>query len=139
LGENKKLDELDELEKARRIAEDAEYASMAMEFDELHTPPETKRESAPEISHFNELVAAFEVEHSLEALHAITELTAKDAPDHPVRGPAKLALKEIFAQLKVLEKETDISPEELTAVKLEKKRISQAVGMINRGIVDHTR
>lgn len=126
---------------AKYAAMEAEYAAMAAEQDaqEAAAAPEGKRECGPEVSLFNELIEAFEREHSLEALHAIVELAPKDAPNHPVREPARKALVAIYEQLKIVENETNISSDELYELQQKRKRVSQAVGMINRGIVDHTR
>ncbi|MFH1766693.1 MAG: hypothetical protein ABH826_01215 [Patescibacteria group bacterium] len=134
-------DERIAMEKARNNAQDLEYADMAAEYERLHAPPEIKKEAGPEIIIFNEMIAAFEQEHSLEALHLITDLTPSEAPLHPVREPARKALGPIVAKLEVLRNKVIISSEALEECEQEYKRITRAVGIINKfnNKVDHTR
>lgn len=101
--------------------------------------PEAKLECEPEVAKFKEMVAAFEAEHSLEELHAITDLTPEDAPKHPLREPARVAIIPIVTQLNKLKEETNITPERYEEMRAEYKRLSRAIGMINKGKVDHTR
>ncbi len=89
------------------------------------------REAGPEIAEFETMITDFEKNHSLEALLAITELTVKDAPNHPVREPAKIALASIIAKFEVLKKETTISDEQLELLEAKRKKLSMAVGLIN--------
>ena len=132
-------EEMQAIEKAKNDAQDAEYAEMVAEYERLDAPPEVKKEGGPEVAKFQELITAFEQEHSLEELHLIIDLIPKEAPMHPVREPARKAIAPIFAQLKVLRKEADISSKELDEVEQDYRRISQAVGIINKNRVDHTR
>jgi len=101
--------------------------------------PEDIREAGPEIAEFEGLIASFESTHSLAELHAITDLTPKEAPMHPVREPAKEALVPITDMLNKLKRETNITPEKHEELKSEYRRLSRAVGMINGGKVDHNR
>jgi len=98
---------------------------------------ETKRESGPETLEFEALVAEFESEISLEELMQITE--QKDALESPLRKKAKDALAPILKKYQTLEKETDISQEKLAELKVKYKNLSNAVGFINNGKVDHNR
>ena len=132
-------EELAEIKKAKAEAQLAYYAELAAEMDKQNAPPEIKRECGPEIVKFDELIVAFEQEHSLEALHLIIDLKRAEAPEHPVREPARKALAPVFAQLKVLKLETDIPEERLLEIKQDYKRLSMAVGVINNDKVDHTR
>ncbi len=101
--------------------------------------PETKLECEPEIAKFKEMIASFEAKHSLEELHAITDLTPEEAPKHPLREPARVAIIPIDAQLKKIKEETNITPEQYEEMRAEYKRLTRAIGMINKGKVDHTR
>ncbi len=101
-------------------------------------PPEKRRECGPEIEELEGMFENFEQAHDLAALHAITNLTPEEAPHHPVREPAKQALNPIYKKLCVIKDETNISGEKYTELKAKWKRLSQAVGMINNSIVDHS-
>ena len=70
---------------------------------------------------------------------AFIVLTAKEAPNHPIREPARLALIPVVTMLNTLKKETDISPEKYEELKAKYKLLSRAVGMINNSKVDHSR
>jgi len=106
---------------------------------EYENVPESLRECASEVAEFEAMIASFELSHPLAELMSIVELTQADAPYHPVREPARLALALILKSLNVLKDETDISKDEHDRLKLEYKRLSRAVGVINNGIVDHNR
>lgn len=120
-------------------SQDSAYADMLAEYKALSASKETNKETEPEVSLFNELIAKFEEEHSLEALHQIIDLTPSDASLHPVREPARIALKEIVAQLKIVRSMKDIPPEILATINEDYLRVSRAVGIINSNKVDHTR
>lgn len=79
----------------------------------------------------------FEAEHSIEELLAITDLAPEDAPNHPVREPARKALIPIVEKLNHLRDKTTISKSEYAELEAKYKRLSSAVGMINRGKVRH--
>ena len=102
-------------------------------------PPENLREAGPDVAQFESLVNSFESTHSLAELHSIVDLTPEDAPNHPVREPARLALIPIVAMLDTLRKETNISPEKYEELRTKYKRLSNAVGIINNNKVDHER
>ncbi len=118
---------------------EAQLAAWLKDHPETVITAEARRESGPEVAEFEALIAAFEAKHSLAELHAIIDLTPQEAPQHPVREPARADLVPIVAKLKVLEKETDIPSEKLGEMKAHYKRLSRAVGMINSNKVDHTR
>lgn len=101
--------------------------------------PEDRRESGPEEVEFEQMVDSFTAEHSLAELHAIHDLTPEDAPQHPVREPARVALNPIYAKLVIIEKETNVSPARLAELKARFKVVSQAVGIINNNQVWHNR
>lgn len=116
-----------------------EGEEMAAAYLAQHPVPEVleKRECAVEIEKFNRLVAEFEAAFSIE--HLLSIQTEEEARRDEVREAAKPALKPILDQLKALQRETDISSQELSAAQAAWKRISNAVGMINSGRVDHDR
>lgn len=93
--------------------------------------PEDRREAGPEIAELEAMVALFEEKYPVEALNAITDLTIKDAPLHPLRQPAKVALEPIVAKLLRLQEETDISNEKYLELHAHYQRLSLAVGFIN--------
>ncbi len=99
------------------------------------------KETGLEIVEFETMMADFEKEHPLEALLAITELKVEDAPNHPVREPARKALIPIIAKYEVLKKETTITDEQLELLEAKRKKLSMAVGLIDikTNKIDHTR
>ncbi|MFA5997037.1 MAG: hypothetical protein WC791_00955 [Candidatus Paceibacterota bacterium] len=100
---------------------------------------ETKKGPEQAVIEFENMVADFETTYSLEELNAITDLTADSERKHPLRDPAKEALKPIFAKLKYLKEGTTISEKEYEELKSKWKTLSNAVGIVNKGIVDHNR
>ncbi|MBU1349243.1 hypothetical protein KJ781_04220 [Patescibacteria group bacterium] len=102
-------------------------------------PPELRKESGEMVEQFRTMVSSFESDYPLAELHAVIDLTPAEAPNHPVREPARKAIIPILTLLKSIENETDISAQNLQDLKSSLKRLSQAVGMINSGKVDHTR
>ena len=129
-----------ESERERRDREDAELLALFMsDHPEVFAKPETKRECGPEVAELEKLFTAFEAEHSLDALHAIVDLTPEEAPNHPVREPAKNALAPITQLFNTIKDKTNITPDALAILTAKRKRLSQAVGIINKGKVDHTR
>ncbi len=103
------------------------------------TTSENLRECEPEIAEFEEMVTSFELSHSLAELHLVIDLTPEEAPKHPVREPARVALIPIVTKLNTLKKETNISPEKHDELKAKYMHLSRAVGIINKNKVDHNR
>ncbi len=117
-----------------------ENAALDKEIREGRGPWSRLLEHEQGIAEFKDMVASFEVTYPLVELFAIVDLT--DAgPDfnHPLRDPAKEALKPIFAKLNALKKGTTISGKEYEELEKKWKVLSNAVGMVNKGMVDHTR
>jgi len=110
---------------------------------EKYAKPEIEQlsplECEEKIAEYETLIADFEAEHDLEALHAIVELTPDDAPHNELREPARLGLFPIVKLMNFLESQSNVSRERFEELKQNYKKLSRAVGMINRGIVDHTR
>lgn len=134
------------------------------------TTPEVLREPCEEMKvKLNELIANFEINHSLDYLNSITDispefealtvatpdliatqqfeelqtrvakLSPEEAEKYRVRESAREEVNLIKTLLIDMERKTDISPEELKALKDGCKRSSRAFGVINRNKVDHTR
>lgn len=116
-----------------------EWNARKSEYDEEIISPENRREAGPEIAELETLLTVFEQKHNLQALHEIHELQANDAPNHPIREPARLDLYPIVKLLNILKEETDISSELWQELRLRHKKLDRAVGAINKGIVDHNR
>ncbi len=106
---------------------------------EKKIPKEDLRESGPEIAKLKAMFENFEATHNLEELNAIINLSPKEAPSHLLREPARIALNPITVKLKALKKETDIAKEKFDELAARYEKLSQAVGIINKDIVDHTR
>lgn len=114
-------------------------AYKAMHPEHFPREEENKAEHGPMVEKFDFLCAAFEVEHDLEALTAITELDPSAAAEHPVREPARQDLIPIQQMLKSIEETSGIDPASFARLHNEYIKLSRAVGVINRGVVDHTR
>ena len=126
--------------KEQQEREDAEQlADYLTRHPEPVISKEGLREAGPEIVEFEAMITLFESMHHLEELNSIIDLTPAEAPKHPTREPARIALIPIVAKLNTLKKETDITPEKLEEVKAKYMRISRAVGIINNNKVDHNR
>jgi len=126
-----------------REQQEREDAEQLADYLARHPEPviskEDLREAGPEIVEFEAMIALFESMHSLEELHSIIDLTPGEAPKHPIREPARVALIPIVAKLNILKKETDITPGKHDELKAKYKQLSRAVGMINNNKVDHNR
>lgn len=139
MNEIRKEPSPEQLKAMQEQEENERHEQWMQDHPEKITAPSERRECEPEVAEFEAIVASFEAEHSLEELHLITDLTPKEAPNHPLREPAKNALDPIVEKMNVLEKETNISPEKFQELKAQYKRLSQAVGTIKNNKVDHTR
>ena len=119
--------------------DEAQYAQYMLDHPEIAIAPEDRIESAPEIAEFERMIELFESEHSLAKLHLIVDLTAEEAPRHPVREPARLALIPIVSKLNFLKQKTNILSEKEEELKAKYMRLSRAVGIINNNKVQHDR
>lgn len=90
-------------------------------------------EITPGAREYKRLLDEFEATYSLEKLYAIVDLSADPDRKHPLRDPAKKALSLIsnFAR------DNHVGPH--AELKAQWKKISNAVGMVNKGMVDHNR
>ena len=116
-----------------------QYRQWMKDHPETVVAPEDLRECGPEIAEFEEMLASFELIHSLAELHLIIDLKPEDAPKYPLRESAKTALIPIVEKLNILKKETNITPEKHKELKAKYIQLSRAVGMINNNKVDHNR
>lgn len=100
---------------------------------------ETKKGCEQLIIEFESMISDFEATYSLLELNAIVDLSADPDRKHPLRDPAKKALGPIFAKLTVLKNETTLSDEKYDELNRKWKILSNAVGLVNKGMVDHNR
>lgn len=138
--EDKKLEQpiKDSNAEEQNLSEE-QYEQWMKDHPETVITPENLRECGPEIAEFEEMLASFELIHSLAELHLIIDLKPEDAPKYPLRESAKAALIPIVAKLNMLKKETNIAPEKHDELKAKYMHLSRAVGMINNSKVDHNR
>ncbi len=99
-------------------------------------PPDIVEQARTE---FDSLVSKFESTHSLAELHLIVDLTPQEAPNHPLREPARVALIPIVKLLNELKATYGETSPEYQSIKEKYMRLSRAVGMINKDKVDHNR
>jgi len=125
----------EELDAEYRLGEEQAAAYLAAQAEE--PVAEVLDEGDAQIEAFDTLVNVFERQHDMQYLLRI--VTEEQAKGDLVRDSAKASLKPIFDQLKNIQNMKGVPPEKRARLEEEWKRISRAVGMINRGMVDHTR
>ena len=96
-----------------------------------------KVEFGPHVEEFEELLAPLLKEEVLDVLSVIE--TEEEALKSKEREFTKEALVRIVDKLKYLDRRTNINEEELGGLRRKYKIISNAVGFINNGKVDHDR
>jgi hypothetical protein len=115
-------------EERQRVEDDERCAEFEAKHPELFAPViETESREGLQLK-FEALVYAFESNFSIEALRDIT--TEAEAKNNPFRESAKEALGLVLTQLKRIETSEN---------KASFKKLSNAVGFINSGLVDHDR
>lgn len=124
-------------EEKLKQSQEAEYKQWMNDHPEIVIAPENLKECGPEIEEFTKMVDGFESEHSLAELFLIIDLAPAEAPNHPIREPARIALGPIVAKLNLIKNETNISSEKYSELRARQKYLSQAVGMINKNKVRH--
>ncbi|MCX6712699.1 MAG: hypothetical protein NTY66_00640 [Candidatus Vogelbacteria bacterium] len=131
------------LEELQSLGEEEEDGRKQLrQWEEDHPEEKTSeyvRECGPEVAQFEELISSFEANHPLAELLLIVDLRPEDAPAHPVREPARLGLIPICNLMKVIEEETNISPEKLWELKMMYQKLFQAVGMSRGNKIFHDR
>lgn len=100
-------------------------------------PAAERRGCGREVYELQDMFEAFESTYSIAELLAITDLTPAEAPNHPLREPARQALIPIVTRLNILKEETNISTELHDQLKARYKYLSRAVGFINNNKVRH--
>ena len=117
----------------------AEYANLIAMYETPEVPQESRIDCEPLISEFEYLLEDFGNHHELFVLHAVRNMTAAEAPEHLIREHAKHDLVFIVEALNFLEAETNITEDRLAELKAKYRKLSQAVGIINNGVVYHDR
>ena len=116
-----------------------EYEGLIKYYEDLDAQERSKEkvEHGPHVKEFEELVAPLLKEEVLEVLRAIkTEVEALFSEE---RGSAGRALIPIVEKMNFLDLRTNITKEELNELRKKYKIITNAVGFINNGMVDHDR
>ncbi len=110
------------------------------EKQELKNQPEPEKIENNEKTKELELrMELFEASFSLEDLRSIIELSDQDAEGHPLWWPAKMALGEITKKRNEVWADENISSDKKSQLEAKYKMLSKAVGIRNRGQIDHTR
>ena len=94
-------------------------------------------ECGPYIEDLEKMFDQFEQKYSIENLRSLH--TEEEARNSEERESAKSDLTLMFSLLKILGKETDITDERLSELRERYRVFDQAVGIINRGTIDHDR
>ncbi len=126
-----------ELKRLQEQEEAEQLADYLIRHPNLDPLPKNLAERAR--TEFDSLVALFESKYSLTELHSIIELTPQEAPKHPLREPARVALIDIVKILNKLKATYGETSPEYQSIKEKYMRFSRAVGMINKNKVDHNR
>ena len=118
---------------------DEEYENLIKYYEDLEAQERGKEkvEHGPHIEEFEEMLVPLLREEVLEVLGAIE--TEEEALNSEERESAKKALIPIVDKMKFLDWRTNITEKELEGLRKKYKIISNAVGFINNGIVDHDR
>jgi hypothetical protein len=115
--------------------EQAMYDAYMESHPVVEIPEKSSVESESEVAALEAMFTSFAETHDMEALYAITSLSDEEAANHPVREPARVALKPIVALLNTLKDHGQYE-----ALKEKYKYFSRAVGMrTSNDEVDHTR
>lgn len=113
------------------------------EKQELQENNEASKNEASKIEcgpHIEEIEAWFAPNMSEDFLATLNNIkTEKDAEDSEERKNARKTVSSIFEKLKFLRNEANITSEEYDRLNKKLKTLSNAVGTINRGVVDHDR
>ena len=102
--------------------------------DEPKKPKESLLESAPQVAKIEGLINEFETSHDIAALSIVDVLTVDSAAKRDV---AKLDLASIHEALNDLINNTNVATEKYHELNAKFDILSKAVGIINRGRVEH--
>ncbi len=113
-------------------------ALLEEERQELREQPEAiSIECGPHVQELEATLEPFLKEDVLAVLHTIQ--TEDDAIKSKERADAKKVLLVAFNKLKFLQNETNITTEEYARLQAKYKTLDRAIGVGNRGVIDHTR
>ena len=116
--------------------EQREYANGMMTLPESQpkqpAPEAERRDYETGVAEFQRLIDDFEAKYPLDQLNTITYLTQEDAPNHPLREPARQAIIPIYKLLNDLKYKTNIPTTRHDELKAEYLRLSKAIGYVER-------
>ena len=118
---------------------DEKYGDLIQLYEDLESKERAKEkvDPGPHIERCERLLAPLLKGEIIRCLRAIE--TKEEALNSKDRKSAKEALNPILQEIKILDIRTNIPKERLDALRAKFKIISNAVGMINNGKVDHDR
>ena len=116
-----------------------EYEDLIKHYENLKAEERSREkiEHGPHVEEFEKMLVPLLKEEALEVLNAIE--TEKEALNSEERELAKKALIPLVDKMKFLDRRTDITKGEFDELHKKYKIISNAVGFINDGKVDHNR
>lgn len=114
-------------------------AQFLQDHPELAPRTEGLRDCAPEILEYQAMLADFESTYPIAEMIVRAIFTPEEVEQKNVWFAARRALGSISAKLAVLKNETTLSAERHTALYAEYRRLSRAVGLMQGGVLDHTR
>ena len=119
------------------FSEEERLEQFIKDHPDMFVTQENRRECGPEVEEFEQMIDAFESKYSLVELYSIVDLPLEEAPYHPVREPAHLALEPIYKKMRILKDETSISPEKYKELETRWNNISNAVGFTKNNKIYH--
>lgn len=124
---------------ANSSGENASPSKPIGEWREMEKLSKTQEDYMSMLIEARELISTFESTYDLDTLQAIEKINKKEEVNYPERERAKADLIIIFNSIRLLERKTNITEEELDGLKSQYRKFSQAIGTINKetGIVDH--
>ena len=107
----------------------------------VEVPQHVRLESAAVVEEWVLHIEEWKTQFPVEQLFAIERLTVEEAAVHPLRAPAQKALAALSDRLFYIEHFTNISTEDVSALKKLRGDLGKALGVIvpRTGVVDHTR
>lgn len=130
-----------------KIKEATDNKRLSREFEDLiqlfeargPVIPEIKKECTEDIAELEKMFDEFGKKHNIQELMAIEELGPQESPQRNKRSSAKADLSTMYTKIQTIKNETDISAKQLEEIRIKYEKFDQAVGMVNKGQVDHTR
>ncbi len=117
----------------------AEYDDIIKHYEdsEAEEGAKEKVDCEPHIEEYESLIIAFEKVYSLENLRALQ--TEEEALNSEERESVKGALSSVYKKLEFLKKRTNVTDKRFGDLCKKYKIISNAVGFINNGVIEHDR